>query len=101
MMTIVCCVWTDDANRVKLSGVEDYTNASHVRYSVSGGGKQQLHYIACQGPLPNTTDDFWRMVWEQRSQVIAMVTQEREGGKVKCHRYWPDNMRLPLKICDK
>lgn len=35
-----------------------------------------------QGPLPNTTQDFWQMVWEQEVVVIAMVTLEREGGKV-------------------
>ena len=35
-----------------------------------------------QGPLPNTTQDFWQMVWEQQVVVIAMVTLEQEGGKV-------------------
>ena len=94
------CVLTDDANRVKLSGQDDYTNASHVRYSVAGGSIQR-HYIACQGPLPNTTHDFWRMVWETRSGVIAMLTQEVEAGKIKCHRYWPDNSREPLLVCDR
>jgi len=36
------------------------------------------------------------MVWEQEVIVVAMVTLEREGGKVKCHRYWPDSEDQPL-----
>ncbi|KAG9266199.1 tyrosine-protein phosphatase non-receptor type 13-like, partial [Astyanax mexicanus] len=37
---------------------------------------ESFHYIACQGPLPTTLGDFWQMVWEQKSNVIAMMTQE-------------------------
>lgn len=40
---------TDDSTRVCLSGTEDYINASHIQYTV---GADQLHYIACQGPMP-------------------------------------------------
>ena len=54
-----------------------------------------------QGPLPITMADFWRMVWEQKSQVVAMVTLDMEGGKVKCHRYWPESTELPLKVCNR
>lgn len=52
-------------------------------------GTQEFVYIACQGPLPTTVGDFWQMVWEQNSTVIAMMTQEVEGEKIKCQRYWP------------
>ncbi|GAA6065809.1 tyrosine-protein phosphatase non-receptor type 14-like isoform X1 [Tachysurus ichikawai] len=50
---------------------------------------EEWHYIATQGPLPNTCHDFWQMVWEQGVNVIAMVTAEEEGGRSKSHRYWP------------
>ena len=30
------------------------------------------------------------MVWEQQANLIVMVTNEVEGGKLKCHRYWPN-----------
>lgn len=58
-------------------------------------------YIACQGPLPTTLGDFWQMVWEQKSNVIAMMTQEVEGGKVKCQRYWPDTPRTAEMVDDR
>ena len=42
------------------------------------------------GPLPKTTVDFWRMVWQERSQTIVMLTNLKDGTKTKCHQYWPD-----------
>ena len=53
------------------------------------GYHKRCAFIATQAPLPDTVDDFWRMVWEKQSATIVILTHEREGGKVKCHRYWP------------
>ena len=47
-------------------------------------------YIAAQGPLPNTSCDFWQMVWDQHSSLVVMLTTKVERGRVKCHQYWPD-----------
>lgn len=58
-------------------------------------------YIACQGPLPTTLCDFWQMVLEQKSNVIAMMTREVEGGKVKCQRYWPVTLRTAEMVDDR
>jgi hypothetical protein len=41
------------------------------------------HYISTQGPLPNTVADFWRMVWEQQSRIVVMLTKEIESGRVR------------------
>ncbi|CAI8010576.1 Receptor-type tyrosine-protein phosphatase alpha [Geodia barretti] len=45
-------------------------------------------------PLPNTTVDFWRMVWQERSRNIVMVTNLVEGNRIKCHKYWPETGTL-------
>nr|XP_057908268.1 tyrosine-protein phosphatase non-receptor type 13 isoform X4 [Doryrhamphus excisus] len=76
-----------DATRVVL-GKNGYINANFIKMPVKD---ENFLYIACQGPLPTTMGDFWQMVWEQKSNVVAMMTQEIEGGKVKCQRYWPDS----------
>ena len=47
-------------------------------------------YIATQGPLRETTPDFWQLVWEQGSVVIVMLTRLNENGQAMCHRYWPE-----------
>ncbi|XP_058289070.1 tyrosine-protein phosphatase non-receptor type 13 isoform X10 [Hylobates moloch] len=76
-----------DATRVPLGDEGGYINASFIKIPV---GKEEFVYIACQGPLPTTVGDFWQMIWEQKSTVIAMMTQEVEGEKIKCQRYWPN-----------
>ncbi|GBP07689.1 Tyrosine-protein phosphatase non-receptor type 9 [Eumeta japonica] len=48
-----------------------------------------LMYGLCEGPLPKTYADFWRMVWEQGALVIVMTTRAVERGRVKCGQYWP------------
>ena len=52
--------------------------------TVGQGQKHQREFIAAQGPLPGTIDDFWRMVWENRVCVMVMLTQCVEKGRVSC-----------------
>ncbi|XP_023229327.1 tyrosine-protein phosphatase non-receptor type 4 isoform X1 [Centruroides vittatus] len=80
-----------DSTRVVILGSMsgDYINASHVNMEIPTSGIVN-RYIATQGPLPNTCADFWQMVWEQQCTLIVMVTTLMERGRVKCHKYWPD-----------
>ncbi|XP_037826441.1 receptor-type tyrosine-protein phosphatase eta isoform X1 [Lucilia sericata] len=76
-----------DKNRVILdidADGSDYINASFI-----DGYRRRKEYIATQGPKPESTKDFWRMVLQHNVRVIVMVTQFREGDIIKCHEYFP------------
>uniref|UniRef100_A0A8C6FS36 Protein tyrosine phosphatase non-receptor type 20 n=1 Tax=Moschus moschiferus TaxID=68415 RepID=A0A8C6FS36_MOSMO len=85
----------DDSTRVPLGENKDYINASYIKIVNSG---EEYYYIATQGPLPTTTNDFWQMVLENNSNVIAMITKEKESGVTKCHHYWPISTKKPLEL---
>lgn len=87
-----------DSTRVPLGSEDGYINASFINMPV---GNEEFTYIACQGPLPSTVPDFWQMVWEQNATVISMMTQEMEGGKIKCQRYWPEELHRPVRITNE
>ncbi|XP_065452218.1 tyrosine-protein phosphatase non-receptor type 13 isoform X15 [Chrysemys picta bellii] len=87
-----------DTTRVPLGTEAGYINASFIRMPV---GNEEFVYIACQGPLPTTVADFWQMTWEQKCTVIAMMTQEVEGEKIKCQRYWPDVLGKTIMVNDR
>ncbi len=89
-----------DETRVRLRNAPsgDYINASYVNMEVPGMGIIN-RYIAAQGPLPNTTSDFWLMVWQQQCTLVVMLTTQVERGRVKCHQYWP-NLYETLSVSD-
>uniref|UniRef100_A0A7N4NLI0 protein-tyrosine-phosphatase n=1 Tax=Sarcophilus harrisii TaxID=9305 RepID=A0A7N4NLI0_SARHA len=78
-----------DTTRVKLSNVDDDPCSDYINASYIPGNNFRREYIATQGPLPGTKDDFWKMSWEQNVHNIVMVTQCVEKGRVKCDHYWP------------
>ncbi|XP_056223519.1 receptor-type tyrosine-protein phosphatase beta-like [Seriola aureovittata] len=88
-----------DSTRVKLSYLEDDPCSDYINASYIPGNNYRREYIATQGPLPGTKDDFWRMVWEHGVYNVVMVTQCTEKGRVKCDQYWPAD-REPLYYGD-
>ncbi|VBB83552.1 Putative Tyrosine-protein phosphatase [Podospora comata] len=83
--------------RVKLQGRPegacDYVNASHIQAK-----RSYKRYIASQGPLPATFEDFWSVVWDNDVRVIVMLTAESEGGQLKCHPYWKGRDFGPVRL---
>jgi len=43
------------------------------------------NYIVTQGCLRNTVDDFWKMIWQEDSRIIVMITKLFEKSKVCSH----------------
>ncbi|CAF1089147.1 unnamed protein product [Rotaria magnacalcarata] len=78
-----------DETRIVLRNysVTDYMNANRVRTHYE---QYTREYIATQGPLPITVNDFWHMVQQETVQCIIMITREVEAMKNKCAHYWPD-----------
>ncbi|XP_042352632.1 receptor-type tyrosine-protein phosphatase eta isoform X3 [Plectropomus leopardus] len=82
-----------DSSRVKLSIVhgspyDDYINANYMP-----GYNSRKEFIAAQGPLPTTVNDFWRMIWEKNVQTLVMLTRCNEQGRVKCEQYWASGIK--------
>lgn len=65
----------------------DYINANYI-----DGYRRQNAYIATQGSLPETFGDFWRMVWEQHTANIIMMTKLEEKSRVR--KRGRDKMRV-------
>ncbi|XP_046732786.1 receptor-type tyrosine-protein phosphatase S-like isoform X5 [Silurus meridionalis] len=78
-----------ETTRVCLQPIRGLDGSDYINASFIDGYRQQKAYIATQGPLAETTEDFWRMLWEHNSTIVVMLTKLREMGREKCHQYWP------------
>uniref|UniRef100_A0A8C2CN70 protein-tyrosine-phosphatase n=1 Tax=Cyprinus carpio TaxID=7962 RepID=A0A8C2CN70_CYPCA len=78
-----------ETTRVCLQPIRGLEGSDYINASFIDGYRQQRAYIATQGPLAETTEDFWRMLWEHNSTIVVMLTKLREMGREKCHQYWP------------
>ncbi|RJE23639.1 phosphatase [Aspergillus sclerotialis] len=90
-------IYPFDHSRVRLQDVAtggcDYVNANHIKAEYGN-----RRYIATQAPVPDTFNDFWRVVWEQDVRLLVSLTAEVERGQVKCHRYWETGDYGPFRV---
>ena len=61
-----------------ITTTDGYINANFI-----DGFRKPRAYIGTQGPMQGSFPEFWRMIWEQNTTVIVMITHLFEGGKVK------------------
>lgn len=71
-------------------GETDYINANFVQ-----GYSHDKKFIATQGPKKETTNDFWRMIYQYKVSAIVMLTKLVEKGVERCTQYWPDKLNMP------
>uniref|UniRef100_A0A8C7HI24 protein-tyrosine-phosphatase n=1 Tax=Oncorhynchus kisutch TaxID=8019 RepID=A0A8C7HI24_ONCKI len=78
-----------DFSRVKVIYLHNDEGSDYINANYIPGYKSPREYIATQGPLPETRNDFWNMILQQKSHIIVMLTQCNERRRVKCDHYWP------------
>uniref|UniRef100_A0A8C6T314 Receptor-type tyrosine-protein phosphatase epsilon n=1 Tax=Neogobius melanostomus TaxID=47308 RepID=A0A8C6T314_9GOBI len=79
-----------DHSRVVLSHIDGHPCSDYINASYIEGYKEKNKFIAAQGPKLETLADFWRMIWEQKTATIVMLTNLKERKEEKCYQYWPD-----------
>ncbi|KAM4896544.1 receptor-type tyrosine-protein phosphatase epsilon [Sylvia borin] len=95
-----------DHSRVILTQIDGVPPSDYINASYIDGYKEKNKFIAAQGPKQETVNDFWRMIWEQKSAIIVMLTNLKERKEEKCFQYWPDqgcwtygNIRVSVEDC--
>ncbi|XP_033887953.2 receptor-type tyrosine-protein phosphatase O-like isoform X1 [Acipenser ruthenus] len=78
-----------DFSRVKLISMHNDEGSDYINANYIPGYRSPQEYIATQGPLPETRNDFWKMVLQQKCHMVVMLTQCSERRRVKCDHYWP------------
>ncbi|XP_024922117.1 receptor-type tyrosine-protein phosphatase mu isoform X1 [Cynoglossus semilaevis] len=83
-----------DHSRVRLQAQEGEQSSDYINANYVDGYHRPNHYIATQGPMQETVFDFWKMIWQENTAAIVMVTNLVEVGRVKCCKYWPDDTEI-------
>jgi len=89
-----------DHSRVKVTTTKANGNNDYINGNFIKGFSGKPLYIATQAPVPESFSTFWQMIWDNKINVVVMVTNEVEGGKLKCHRYWPDQFEPQIHCGD-
>ncbi|CAI2341886.1 unnamed protein product [Caenorhabditis sp. 36 PRJEB53466] len=89
-----------DHSRVRLSNPNSIEGGDYINANFVPGFSSRREFIAAQGPLKDTCNDFWQMTWEQQCPAIIALTKCMEKGREKCHQYWPEHENSPAMYGD-
>ncbi|VDO00633.1 unnamed protein product [Rodentolepis nana] len=78
-----------EKSRVALTPLRGVDGSDYINASFVDSYRSRRAYIATQGPMAETLEDFWRMCWEHNSAIIVMISQSTEQGKEHSYPYWP------------
>lgn len=59
--------------------IDSYINANYVANPYTG---EKNVFIATQGPIPASMNNFWQMVWNETISIIVMLCGLEEHGRV-------------------
>ncbi|XP_063717267.1 tyrosine-protein phosphatase non-receptor type 7-like [Symsagittifera roscoffensis] len=80
----------NNSSRIRLSGSRYRSVSSgYINANFISGLQREQQFIAAQGPLPSTLEDFWWMIWQENVSIVVMLTKLRERNKTMCEKYWP------------
>ncbi|GJY83240.1 protein-tyrosine-phosphatase PTP1, partial [Tanacetum coccineum] len=90
-----------DANRVNIDPTKNhssglgYINASFITAEANPPDQTVSLFIATQGPLPTTYEDFWKMVLQYHCPAVVMLTRlvdppedDMGNGDIMCGDYF-------------
>ena len=101
MVNLIYFILTDESTRVKLPQKTSEPSSGYINANYISGFKCESNsYIAAQGPMSNTINDFWLMIWTECVSCVVMITKLIERNKYKCELYFPIEALVPAQYDD-
>ncbi|XP_071498490.1 receptor-type tyrosine-protein phosphatase S-like [Diadema antillarum] len=87
-----------DHSRVILETVRDDPHSDYYNANFIRNHKGEKMFIASQAPNSASIQDFWRMIWQYRVNIVVMINNTIEAGKDRCTVYWPEKMSSSIQF---
>jgi protein tyrosine phosphatase len=94
---------TNECDKLENNNKNRYDNIKapdHTLVPISNGKYFHANiinqFIVTQGPMVNTSEDFWQAIWDHNIRIICMVTNLYEKGIEKSYQYWPTVHEQPM-----
>ncbi|XP_037086729.1 tyrosine-protein phosphatase 99A-like [Pollicipes pollicipes] len=94
--------WTTIAEKNRCQDINAYAHSlvplrplpgqrqgEHIDANYIDGFLFRNQYIGVRTPLTGSLAAFWRLIWEQRVQIVIMITSQAERNRNTYNKYWP------------